>query len=107
VAMWDNRVTAHRVIPGRYNETRRGVRTTVFGERPFFDPNSEGREEKEEREAAVRGDKIRGDQGRKFLKSHGVSVSNGAEIAQVPTPPPDFESFVRSRGFDFLRYDYN
>lgn len=34
VAMWDNRATVHRVIPGKYNPgTRRGVRTTVFGEK--------------------------------------------------------------------------
>jgi alpha-ketoglutarate-dependent taurine dioxygenase len=33
VAMWDNRCTLHRVIPGRYKEPRRGVRTTVFGEK--------------------------------------------------------------------------
>jgi len=52
VAMWDNRVTAHRVIPGKYKEPRRSVRTTVFGERPYFDPASEGREEREERIAA-------------------------------------------------------
>jgi sulfonate dioxygenase len=33
VAMWDNRCTLHRVIPGTYKEKRRGVRTTVFGEK--------------------------------------------------------------------------
>lgn len=33
VAMWDNRCTVHRVIPGTYKEPRRGVRTTVFGEK--------------------------------------------------------------------------
>jgi sulfonate dioxygenase len=33
VAMWDNRCTLHRVIPGTYKEPRRGVRTTVFGEK--------------------------------------------------------------------------
>lgn len=43
VAMWDNRAVVHRVIPGTYKEPRRGVRTTVFGEKretfpvPYFD----------------------------------------------------------------------
>lgn len=27
------RCTVHRVIPGRYKENRRGIRTTVFGEK--------------------------------------------------------------------------
>ncbi len=69
VAMWDNRCTLHRVIPGKYaSGTRRGVRTTVFGEKrklesylqmdialvlifhlAYFDPNSESREEREGR----------------------------------------------------------
>ncbi|KAH6677596.1 alpha-ketoglutarate-dependent sulfonate dioxygenase [Halenospora varia] len=50
VAFWDNRATIHRVIPGKYEAgTRRGIRTTVFGEKPFFDPKSEGREERAER----------------------------------------------------------
>ncbi|KAJ0414878.1 hypothetical protein BJY00DRAFT_305284 [Aspergillus carlsbadensis] len=39
VAFWDNRVVAHRAIPGGYNtEEREGKRTAVYGERPFFDP---------------------------------------------------------------------
>jgi sulfonate dioxygenase len=33
VAMWDNRCVVHRVIPGRFEGTRRGIRTTVFGEK--------------------------------------------------------------------------
>jgi sulfonate dioxygenase len=33
VAMWDNRCTLHRVIPGTYEGKRRGIRTTVFGEK--------------------------------------------------------------------------
>ncbi|KAL2826112.1 hypothetical protein BDW59DRAFT_161238 [Aspergillus cavernicola] len=41
VAFWDNRVVAHRAIPGGYNtEEREGRRTAVFGERPFYDPAS-------------------------------------------------------------------
>ena len=33
VAMWDNRCTVHRVIPGSYTTPRQGIRTTVFGEK--------------------------------------------------------------------------
>ncbi|ROV98701.1 hypothetical protein VMCG_06826 [Cytospora schulzeri] len=33
VAMWDNRCVLHRVIPGRWEGTRKGIRTTVFGEK--------------------------------------------------------------------------
>ncbi|KAB8224586.1 hypothetical protein BDV33DRAFT_187935 [Aspergillus novoparasiticus] len=50
IAMWDNRCTVHRVIPGRYKENRRGIRTTVFGEKPYFDPTSESRDERKLRE---------------------------------------------------------
>ncbi|KAI1854022.1 hypothetical protein JX266_001163 [Neoarthrinium moseri] len=49
VAMWDNRCVVHRVIPGRYEGNRRGIRTTVFGEKPYFDPTSESRYEREEK----------------------------------------------------------
>ncbi|KAH8886630.1 alpha-ketoglutarate-dependent sulfonate dioxygenase [Thozetella sp. PMI_491] len=52
VAMWDNRCTIHRAIPGKYpNGSRQGVRTTVFGEKPYFDSKGEGREERETRVA--------------------------------------------------------
>ncbi|KAL2846414.1 alpha-ketoglutarate-dependent sulfonate dioxygenase [Aspergillus pseudoustus] len=50
VAMWDNRCTLHRVIPGTYEGKRRGIRTTVFGEKPYFDPASESRNERGLRE---------------------------------------------------------
>lgn len=83
VAMWDNRISAHRVIPGKYKENRRGVRTTVFGERPYFDPKSIGREE-EEKKAEEKGETIRGDQGRKFL--NGVNGVNGTKENSVPAP---------------------
>ncbi|CEL03115.1 Putative Alpha-ketoglutarate-dependent sulfonate dioxygenase [Aspergillus calidoustus] len=49
VAMWDNRCTLHRVIPGTYEGKRRGIRTTVFGEKPYFDPASESRNERARR----------------------------------------------------------
>jgi len=38
----------HRVIPGSYKAPRRGIRTTVFGEKPYYDPASEGRAERAE-----------------------------------------------------------
>ena len=39
VALWDNRVVAHRAVPGGYNASEReGKRTAVFGERPYYDP---------------------------------------------------------------------
>ena len=67
--MWDNRCTIHRVIPGTYKaNSRRGVRTTVFGEKrtlwflilqlltsanhsflAYFDPASESRNERARR----------------------------------------------------------
>lgn len=64
------RTAVHRVIPGKYAaNTRTGVRTTVFGEKrnvanmsfkryltktisAYFDPNSEGRQERADRVAA-------------------------------------------------------
>ncbi|KAK0667332.1 putative alpha-ketoglutarate-dependent sulfonate dioxygenase [Cercophora samala] len=49
VALWDNRAVVHRVIPGSYEAPRRGIRTTVFGEKPYFDPKSEGRLERQKR----------------------------------------------------------
>ena len=66
------RCTVHRVIPGRYKGNRRGIRTTVFGEKreypkyivyqrytdeltvpgwpAYFDPASESRDERNLRE---------------------------------------------------------
>jgi sulfonate dioxygenase len=60
VAFWDNRVVAHRAVPGGYDVTlREGKRTAVYGERPFFDPkNSESLTQRKERlkaEAGVNG----------------------------------------------------
>ncbi|OBT44203.1 hypothetical protein VE00_04810 [Pseudogymnoascus sp. WSF 3629] len=50
IALWDNRSSLHRIIPGNYQSgVRRGIRTTVFGEKPFYDPKSEGRMQREER----------------------------------------------------------
>lgn len=60
------RTCLHRIIPGHYaTGTRRGIRTTVFGEKrksrkyfsktsclpeaAFYDPKSEGRQDREER----------------------------------------------------------
>ncbi|KAF1921224.1 alpha-ketoglutarate-dependent sulfonate dioxygenase [Ampelomyces quisqualis] len=48
VAMWDNRCTVHRAIPGAYElSSRLPIRTSVLGEKPFFDPQSESRMERE------------------------------------------------------------
>lgn len=42
VAFWDNRVVAHRALPGGYDTSlREGKRTAIFGEAPFFDPSGE------------------------------------------------------------------
>ncbi|KAI9685341.1 MAG: hypothetical protein M1820_010812 [Bogoriella megaspora] len=39
IAFWDNRVIAHKAMPGGYDTTlREGTRTAIHGERPFFDP---------------------------------------------------------------------
>jgi sulfonate dioxygenase len=38
VAFWDNRLVAHRAVPGGYNpEEREEKRTYVYGEKPRFD----------------------------------------------------------------------
>ncbi|KIW73313.1 hypothetical protein PV04_01444 [Phialophora macrospora] len=60
VAMWDNRCTVHRVIPGTYDASRRGIRTTVFGEKPFFDEASESRAQRTAREKGVSGGSVNG-----------------------------------------------
>ncbi|KAF2163930.1 hypothetical protein M409DRAFT_68184 [Zasmidium cellare ATCC 36951] len=50
VAFWDNRVIAHRAIPGGYDPAQReGKRTAVYGEKPYFDPKSESLSEKTNR----------------------------------------------------------
>jgi sulfonate dioxygenase len=39
VAFWDNRILVHKAIPGGYDVTlREGKRTTIYGEKPFYDP---------------------------------------------------------------------
>ncbi|KAL3476206.1 hypothetical protein BJX99DRAFT_270625 [Aspergillus californicus] len=49
VALWDNRVVAHRAIPGGYDtEEREGKRTAVYGEKPFYDSASRSLNEGEE-----------------------------------------------------------
>ncbi|OPB37208.1 putative alpha-ketoglutarate-dependent sulfonate dioxygenase [Trichoderma guizhouense] len=70
VAFWDNRVIAHRAVPGGYDtELREGKRTAVFGERPFYDPeNSETLSERNERLAKEKG-----------VNGNGVVNGNGLE----------------------------
>ncbi|KAL3424689.1 alpha-ketoglutarate-dependent sulfonate dioxygenase [Phlyctema vagabunda] len=60
VAMWDNRCVVHRVIPGTYKGPRVGVRTTVFGEKPYLDPNSEGRQQRADKLATNGNDQLGG-----------------------------------------------
>ena len=40
LAMWDDRCTWHRALWDYYPETRSGLRVTVRGDRPFFDPST-------------------------------------------------------------------
>ncbi|KAF9288682.1 hypothetical protein BGZ74_000865 [Mortierella antarctica] len=40
VAIWDNRSTFHTGVPDFRPYHRRGVRVTVSGEKPYYDPNS-------------------------------------------------------------------
>ncbi|KAL6700786.1 putative alpha-ketoglutarate-dependent sulfonate dioxygenase [Trichoderma pleuroticola] len=70
VAFWDNRIIAHRAVPGGYDtELREGKRTAVFGERPFYDPeNSESLSERAERLAKEKG-----------VNGNGVVNGNGLE----------------------------
>ncbi|TFB04159.1 hypothetical protein CCMA1212_004092 [Trichoderma ghanense] len=57
VAFWDNRIIAHKAVPGHYDtELREGKRTAVHGERPFYDPeNSESLSERAARLAIEKG----------------------------------------------------
>jgi sulfonate dioxygenase len=57
VAFWDNRIIAHKAIPGGYDiSLREGKRTAIYGERPFFDPeNSESLSERQARLEAEEG----------------------------------------------------
>ncbi|KAK3177244.1 hypothetical protein OEA41_008573 [Lepraria neglecta] len=42
VAFWDNRVVAHRAVPGGYDKTlREGKRTAIFGERPVYNASGQ------------------------------------------------------------------
>lgn len=67
VAFWDNRVVAHRAIPGGYDPTtREGKRTAIYGEKPFFDPESESLSQ---RIARVGGDPAKNEIVNLFFKS--------------------------------------
>lgn len=61
--MWDNRATAHRAIPGKYTQTRRGIRTTVFGTKPKLDPGIENRDERAEKLRQTESHKLEGQEG--------------------------------------------
>ncbi|TVY81753.1 putative alpha-ketoglutarate-dependent sulfonate dioxygenase [Lachnellula suecica] len=104
IAMWDNRTAIHRVIPGKYTQgTRRGIRTTVFGEKPYFDPKSESREERKERLAR---ESANIDVGKNEKKSPGLenpnhnlkTALNAVELASGEKEDNnDKESFVLKR----------
>jgi sulfonate dioxygenase len=50
VAFWDNRVVAHRALPGGYDTTlREGKRTAIFGDKPVYDPAGETLSQRAER----------------------------------------------------------
>ncbi|OAG37859.1 hypothetical protein AYO21_07965 [Fonsecaea monophora] len=66
----NGRCTAHRVIPGTYDSPRRGIRTTVFGEKPFFDPASESRRERQLRAKQANGQGQNGHSGQNGQNGH-------------------------------------
>lgn len=51
VAIWDNRVSTHSVVPGIYPARRHAVRVTVHGEKPYYDPN--GKSQQDELDAEI------------------------------------------------------
>ncbi|KAI9848174.1 MAG: hypothetical protein M1837_000848 [Sclerophora amabilis] len=85
VAMWDNRTAVHRAIPGTYSGERRGVRTTVFGEKPFLDPNSEGRTHRAERLA-------KGDRAGNAIHANGPLVNGHTTNGEKGEHGADFEN---------------
>jgi sulfonate dioxygenase len=76
VAFWDNRVIAHRAVPGGYDVTlREGKRTAVHGERPFFDPErSESLSERAERLAL-------GDKTNDHANGISIGLTNGGRAS--------------------------
>ena len=71
VAFWDNRVVTHRAIPGGYTTSEReGKRTAIFGERPFYDPNSMTLSE---RQGTIRADPLLNGTNEK-LEEKGISL---------------------------------
>ncbi|KAF1842754.1 alpha-ketoglutarate-dependent sulfonate dioxygenase [Cucurbitaria berberidis CBS 394.84] len=49
VAIWDNRCTAHKSIPGSTTNSIKIIETAVLGEKPYLDPRSESRDERGKR----------------------------------------------------------
>ncbi|KAF3360996.1 hypothetical protein VdG1_01005 [Verticillium dahliae VDG1] len=85
VAMWDNRATIHRVIPGTYEAPRRGIRTTVFGEKPYLDPASESRNQRAARlKAAIQDGKTASGGGLGSKAPVGESNKNSKPEASTP-----------------------
>ncbi|PSN74829.1 TauD-domain-containing protein [Corynespora cassiicola Philippines] len=59
VAIWDNRSTAHKLISKSGPTGALGTETTVSGEKPYFNVQSESRQEKTERVAREEQERIR------------------------------------------------
>ncbi|CAI4212043.1 unnamed protein product [Parascedosporium putredinis] len=85
VAMWDNRCTVHRVIPGTYEGPRRGIRTTVFGEKP-----SEGRAQRQRRRRAeeVAENGANGSNGIHTNGAHAVNGTDGSSTSNGTNGAP-------------------
>ncbi|KAH8802257.1 alpha-ketoglutarate-dependent sulfonate dioxygenase [Hyaloscypha sp. PMI_1271] len=106
VAMWDNRCTVHRVIPGNYDAPRRGIRTTVFGEKPYFDQNSEGREQRAARleKAALNGNTNGTADVKAGVNAKTGDASNGPENGNGVEAKAEVAS-LNGEGFRYNEYD--
>ncbi|PMD15047.1 TauD-domain-containing protein [Hyaloscypha hepaticicola] len=104
VAIWDNRCTVHRVIPGNYDAPRRGVRTTVFGERPYFDPNSESREQ---RAAMLEKEALNGDtnEAKNGVESNDNVHNTNGHTNGNGTEAKKEVAILNGNGFTYNEYD--
>ncbi|CRK16600.1 hypothetical protein BN1708_002858 [Verticillium longisporum] len=77
--------TIHRVIPGTYEASRRGIRTTVFGEKPYLDPASESRNQRAARlKAAIQNEETASGGGLGSKAPVGESNKNSKPEASTP-----------------------
>ncbi|EXJ89886.1 hypothetical protein A1O3_02953 [Capronia epimyces CBS 606.96] len=84
VALWDNRATIHRVIPGTYEAPRKGIRTTVFGEKPYFDTASESRNERAERLKAEAAAAAIAEKTETSTSDHDADTNANADVSKKP-----------------------